>query len=748
MDITFDDVAHVIQDAKYQRAILDTAPRPSKRIPPLGRGFNAEAFIEKYEISCATVIAEPLGRWFMDKFADLNEKITEEVTGQSRGERHETRFLSFVESVYEAKRQDPSGVAPFGQVLQLLREHRLDRHPLVESFLLESSSHQKPLRKTLETAMTEAVSAPSAKDGEEDVEEEEEEDSMSMTEENAWVAYAQRAANGTAEADDEALDENDVGLVTKEGEEAGADADNADDEDNPAELKGVPSLLNSESGFLDGIDAETEVATYDPNNTAAGGVTTQVGTSRVRTVGAVGRLTAARAGVKSRLHKQRSVDLSEALDSLMLSLCQPIYERFVNHKVGFTHYARFKTYAMQPVAERQIEYHRVLGQGAFGTVHGCAILQTGTLLAMKLMSKKKIKVKHSKSQVIAERTALETLARHPSPYCMKLRYAFQTKDAYNLILPLAIGGDLKFHLRMGPFSEKRAKFYAAEIAVGVGHMHSLGFIMRDLKPRNILLDSDGHVKISDFGLAVPVVGGNLAKGRAGTEGYWSPEVINNHRYGVDADWWSYGTCLFELLTGFNPFSTKHTGLPTRNQGTRTATVKFPKTVPQSARALISALLDRNVETRLGTKRGVNDVLNARAFPFWNGLDMRRIRAGTHPVPWVPEKGQIYAVSQSEMLDFEDDPNGNTLRRVKLTPEDAIDFEDFVDLDEHQKDIVRALPINTDVVHFVEDLVRIPAKTSRRGPGAVGASMASAARKSLRPSTVEALGKNDACCSLM
>jgi len=706
MDITFEDVAHVIQDARYQQAILDTTPRPDKRIPPIGRNFSLQSFCERFDTSCRAVISEPLGRWFLDKFADLDEKVAEaENPGMEKSNREESKFIDFVELVYEIKRQDPGGVAPFMEVLRLLKDYKLDRLAAVKEFLKNGPAE----RETLSNALSEAQADFEDDDGIAS--------SPSIAEEDldGGDEGGIESREGSFDGSIGGATEESVTLVTKDGKPL----------DNPAET--------GEGNTASVVEAETEVSRYDPNKPLKG--TNYAGTTGARNRSTTGNsrlLMAARTGLNMRVHRQRSIDLNEALEELMVGICQPIYDRFIENKTMFAQYARFKEFAVRPISDRQIRYHRVLGQGAFGTVHGCLVAQTGTILAMKLMSKKKIKLKHSRSQVVAERLALETLARHPSPYCMYLRYAFETKDAFHLIIPLAIGGDLKFHLRAGPFDEKRAKFYAAEIAAGVGHIHSLGFIMRDLKPRNILLDSDGHVKISDFGLAASIARGNLVKGRAGTEGYWSPEVINGLPYGVDADWWSFGCCVFELLTAFNPFSTKHTGFPTRNQGTRTANIKFPKSVPGTAKTLILALLDRNVEARLGSKKGVEEILNPKQFSFWGGLDLRRIKMGNHPVPWVPEKGQIYAASQSEMLDMDDDPNGATLRKVKLTPEDHIEFDDFVELIDHQKDIVNILHLNADVSQVVDELHH---KDTPKGN----------ARKF---SVVSASPQQDGCCSIL
>jgi hypothetical protein len=110
-----------------------------------------------------------------------------------------------------------------------------------------------------------------------------------------------------------------------------------------------------------------------------------------------------------------------------------------------------------------------------------------------------------------------------------------------------------------------------------------------------------------------------------------------------------------------------------------------------------------VAQRLGCGgAGVDEFLNAR-FAFWRGLDLGKIRRGNHPVPWVPEKGVIYAASQSEMMENEDDPNGASLRKVKLTREDIPEFDDFVDLHDHMEDIVKVLELNPDVVAIVDAL---------------------------------------------
>lgn len=386
-------------------------------------------------------------------------------------------------------------------------------------------------------------------------------------------------------------------------------------------------------------------------------------------------------------HSPHCIRMNLRVNATIHTKLKPCYDRLLADKKLFHLYCAVKWYSLQPVNERDVRYHRVLGMGAFGTVNGCIVTSVGTMLAIKTMDKKRIKLKKAKSQVTAERDALEALAAHSSPYCLRLRYSYETKEAYHFILPIAIAGDLKFHLKNGPFTPARARYYACEVAMGLGHIHSLGLVIRDLKPRNILLTRSGHCQISDFGLAVAITEQKpVIQGRAGTEGYWSPEVINNAHYSMDADWWSFGVCLFEFLAGISPFSTKHTGLKTRNDGTRRAEVRFPDRFDETAKPLILALLARRVTDRV---QGMGDVLNEQRWTYWKDFDLGAMRRNEVPPPWLPERGQIYAASQGEIQENED---LKETRKIKILPEDAIPFVPFVDIEGHQRDICKVLEV--------------------------------------------------------
>lgn len=208
------------------------------------------------------------------------------------------------------------------------------------------------------------------------------------------------------------------------------------------------------------------------------------------------------------------------------------------------------------VNEEDFTVLRVLGRGGFGMVNGCIKRTSASLYAMKVMNKKMIKKKHAEKLCLAERKILAMIS---SPFVVCLKYAFQTPDELFLVLDLRTGGDLSFHLNRARFTENQVRYWAAQILLGLQHLHEKNIVYRDLKPENILLDEKGNCSISDLGLAVEVT--PTLAGRCGTRGYWAPEMLlrdeNGQRmvYNHAVDWWSYGCLVYELLYGKCPFRT-------------------------------------------------------------------------------------------------------------------------------------------------------------------------------------------------
>ena len=208
-----------------------------------------------------------------------------------------------------------------------------------------------------------------------------------------------------------------------------------------------------------------------------------------------------------------------------------------------------------PVADpSQFALLRVLGEGSFGKVYLVKKLtgpDSGTLYAMKVLRKATLKVRDR----VRSKMERNILADVNHPFIVKLNYAFQTEGKLYLVLDYLRGGDLFTRLNKEVmFTEEDVKFYLAELALALDHLHSLGIIYRDLKPENILLDSGGHINLTDFGLSKEAVNEEKTFSFCGTVEYMAPEIISRKGHTAAVDWWSFGVLMFEMLTGSLPFS--------------------------------------------------------------------------------------------------------------------------------------------------------------------------------------------------
>ncbi|XP_030665822.1 ribosomal protein S6 kinase alpha-2 isoform X4 [Nomascus leucogenys] len=233
----------------------------------------------------------------------------------------------------------------------------------------------------------------------------------------------------------------------------------------------------------------------------------------------------------------------------------------------------------------------------------------------------------------------DILAEVNHPFIVKLHYAFQTEGKLYLILDFLRGGDLFTRLsKEVMFTEEDVKFYLAELALALDHLHSLGIIYRDLKPENILLDEEGHIKITDFGLSKEAIDHDKrAYSFCGTIEYMAPEVVNRRGHTQSADWWSFGVLMFEMLTGSLPFQGKD------RKETMALILKAKLGMPQflsgEAQSLLRALFKRNPCNRLGA--GTDGVEEIKRHPFfvtidWNTLYRKEIKPPFKPAVGRPE----------------------------------------------------------------------------------------------------------------
>ena len=309
---------------------------------------------------------------------------------------------------------------------------------------------------------------------------------------------------------------------------------------------------------------------------------------------------------------------------------------------------------------RDYESLSIIGRGAFGEVHVCREKKTGEIVAIKKIRKDVLVLKN---QIIHTRNEQQFLSKVKSEWTVELKASFQEDDFLYLVMEFLPGGDLmNLLIKKDIFTEEEARFYTAELILAIESIHKLDCIHRDIKPDNILIDKNGHIKLSDFGLAKisdkifqkneePVQERQTHRKNyscVGTAYYVAPEVLNKQGYGQEIDWWSVGVIFFEMLVGYAPFFSKDTADVCYKILNWQRYLKIPSniTVSKEAEDLIKKMIN-NSNIRLG-KNGADEI---KAHPFFKGIDWENIRK-TVP-PFIPELKNDYDVSYFETFEVKE-----------------------------------------------------------------------------------------------
>lgn len=279
------------------------------------------------------------------------------------------------------------------------------------------------------------------------------------------------------------------------------------------------------------------------------------------------------------------------------------------------------------VRKDDFEILHLIGQGGYGKVWQVKYKTTNEIYAMKVFRKDFLVKSKAVSSTFVERDVLKKCL-HPN--IVRLHFAFQDEDRLYLVMDYINGGQLFNVLRDGDSvaDEKLARFYMAELVLALEYLHDNNIVHRDLKPENILIDEDGHILLTDFGLAKEDISNeNRTSSFCGTLEYMSPEMIQGQPYSFSTDMWSIGVLLYDILMGRPPFM--HSNNSVLQKKIMTEKIKLPSYLDASTHAVIKGLIERNVERRLTIKK-------LKSHAFFKGVDWEKLQNHEVQPPFRPK----------------------------------------------------------------------------------------------------------------
>jgi len=310
---------------------------------------------------------------------------------------------------------------------------------------------------------------------------------------------------------------------------------------------------------------------------------------------------------------------------------------------------------------------KVIGRGSYAKVLMVELKSTRRIYAMKVIKKELVTDDEDIDWVQTEKHVFETASNHP--FLVGLHSCFQTASRLFFVIEFVRGGDLMFHMqRQRRLPEEHARFYSAEICLALNYLHERGIIYRDLKLDNVLLDHEGHIKLTDYGMCKEGIRpGDTTSTFCGTPNYIAPEILRAEDYGFSVDWWALGVLLYEMLAGRSPFDiVGATDNPDQNtedylfQVILEKTIRIPRSLSVKAATILKGFLNKNPADRLGCNRehGFIEIMTHQFFKTieWELLEQKQI-----PPPYRPR-----LESERDLANF---PPEFTDEPVQLTPDD-------------------------------------------------------------------------------
>ncbi|XP_051911868.1 protein kinase C theta type [Hippocampus zosterae] len=312
--------------------------------------------------------------------------------------------------------------------------------------------------------------------------------------------------------------------------------------------------------------------------------------------------------------------------------------------------------------------HKMLGKGSFGKVFLAQLKRSGGFYAIKALKKDVVLMDDDVECTMVERRVLSLAWENP--FLTHLHCSFQTKENLFFVMEYLNGGDLMFHIqKCHKFDLRRSTFYAAEIVCGLQFLHSRGIIYRDLKLDNVLLDSEGHIKIADFGMCKEKMSEEARTSTfCGTPDYIAPEILLGQKYNSSVDWWSFGVLLYEMLTGQSPFHGRDE--EELFQSIRTDAPAYPRWLSADAKDILIKLFVREPDERLGVKG------NVRLHAFFGATDWRAVECRKVAPPFRPALTSPDDCSNFDKEFIDEKPRLSCADRALMNSVDQSMFRNF------------------------------------------------------------------------
>ncbi|KAI3381986.1 hypothetical protein SNEBB_008057 [Seison nebaliae] len=331
---------------------------------------------------------------------------------------------------------------------------------------------------------------------------------------------------------------------------------------------------------------------------------------------------------------------------------------------------------------------RVIGRGSYAKVLQVEFKRTGRIYAMKVIKKSTVHDDEDIDWVQTEKHVFERATNHP--FLVGLHSCFQSDTRLFFVIEFVNGGDLMYHMqRQRRLPEDHARFYSAEISLALHFLHSKGIIYRDLKLDNVLLDSDGHIKLTDYGMCKEGLSNEDRTATfCGTPNYIAPEMLRGEEYSFSVDWWALGVLMFEMMAGRSPFeivgAIDNPELNTEDalfQIILERPIRIPRNLSVPARKVLMGFLNKNPKDRLGC-RNEGGFLDINMNGFFKSIDWHLLEKRLVQPPYKPlirnERDLEHFDPQftNEPVSFTPQPSINGGSAMNSSANDHSEFEGF------------------------------------------------------------------------